>query len=222
MYEKLETYLSKERLNKYLELADGNKEKAIKLYELNLNISESFYILLSYFEVFLRNFCNNKLIEEVGENWFDTKILNGNNKNKGQWAINKIEETKEKIKKRKKEKKIINYIPTNTDIISNLELSFWTNLFCVNYEFTIWIPYLRNIFYGFNRKNFFKIIDSIRELRNRIFHYEPIIFDKKIKEKYDNIISIVCFISNQETCDYIENNCNFNTIYDKLKNSGVY
>lgn len=147
MYEKLETYLSKERLNKYLEMTSNNREKAVEPYKLNLNISKSFYILLSYFKIFLRNFCNNKLIKEVGENWFDTTILNGNNKNKGQWAINKIEETKEKIIKHKKERKTINYIPTNADIISNLELSFWTNLFCTNYEFTIWIPYLRNIFW---------------------------------------------------------------------------
>lgn len=65
-------------------------------------------------------------------------------------------------------------------------------------------------------------MDSIRELRNRIFHYEPIIFDKELKDKYDNIISIICFISNQEICSHIEKSCDFNIVYEELKNSGVY
>ena len=38
-YNDLEQFLSEERLNKYLVLADNNEKEAIKLYELNIEIS---------------------------------------------------------------------------------------------------------------------------------------------------------------------------------------
>ena len=221
-YNGLEKFLSKERLDKYLQFTNNDIRKAVKLYELNIEISESLYLPLNYFEVFLRNHCNNKLVKEIDSNWFNANILLGNNKEKGQWAINKIKEAKSKIIKHKKEKKILNYIPNSNDIISNLELSFWSNLFCANYEFTIWIPYLKHIFVGFQRKNLFKIIDAIRELRNRIFHYEPIIFNQNLEEQYNNIVAIICFISNKTICNYIENKTKFRLLLEELKNSGVY
>ena len=82
-------------------------------------------------------------MKEINENQFDSKILKGNNENKSQKTIEKIEKTKSKIIKYKEEKKIFNYIPTNTDIVSNLEFGFLSNLFCVNYKNTIWAPYLK-------------------------------------------------------------------------------
>ena len=95
-------------------------------------------------------------------------------------------------------------------------------IFCANYEFTIWIPYLKHIFVGFQRKNLFKIIDAIRELRNRIFHYEPIIFNQQyLEEQYNNIIAIIGFISNDTICDYIENKTKFRLLLKELKNSGA-
>ena len=218
----MEKFLTKDRLEKYSLFTNNNINKSLRLYELNLEISESLYTLLSYFEIFLRNFCNEKLMKEINDNWFDSKILKGNNENKSQKTIEEIEKTKSKVIKYKEEKKIFNYIPTNADIVSNLEFGFWSNLFCANYENTIWAPYLKQIFIGFKRKELFKIIDTIRKLRNRVFHYEPIIFDKNLIDKYNDIVSMICFISNQEICDYIENKSRFKKLYKILKNSRVY
>lgn len=214
----LQNFISKERLNKYLLISSNNINIAMELYKINLEISNSLYIPLSYFEIFLRNFCNDKLKKELGEYWFESNILYGNNIKKGQWAIDEITKVKNKIKKSKKDKEIM---LTNGDIISNLELSFWSNLFCSNYENHIWSPYLKQIFIGFERKKLFKDIDGIRKLRNRIFHYEPIIFDEFLEDKYKNIIALISFISNQDISDFIENESNFCEIYIKLKNSGA-
>ena len=95
MYDKLEIFLSKYRLEPYL-LASGNdKNKAVELYNYNINLSKSLYPLLNYFEIILRNVCNNKLIEKFKNNWmFNSYILDGNNPEKGKWAIDKIEEIK--------------------------------------------------------------------------------------------------------------------------------
>ena len=105
----MEKFLTKDRLEKYSLFTNNNINKSLRLYELNLEISESLYTLLSYFEIFLRNFCNEKLMKEINENWFDSKILKGNNENKSQKTIEEIEKTKSKVIKYKEEKKIFNY-----------------------------------------------------------------------------------------------------------------
>ena len=84
-YNKLEQFLSKERLNKYLTLANNNKKEAIKLYKLNLEVSAKMYILLSCFEVLFRNIINNSIVIH-NHNWINDlenlhiKILNDFNK----------------------------------------------------------------------------------------------------------------------------------------------
>ncbi|HSQ97695.1 MAG TPA: Abi family protein [Rickettsiales bacterium] len=222
-YEELERNITDERLKTYLDFVNNDKVKAIELYEWNTKISESLYIPLSYFEVVLRNVCNEKLKKELGKNWYlNAKILSGNNAEKGQWALDRIEEAKSKIQKRKLLKKILDQEITLGDIVSNLEFSFWSNLFCANYEFKIWLPYLRPLFHNKNRKDLFKKIDSIRELRNRIFHYEPILFNNNPEEKYNLIIDLLCTISSQDICNHVRSISNFEKIFQEYKNSGVY
>ena len=43
----------------------------------------------------------------------------------------------------------------------------------------------------------------------------------KFLEKYNDIVSIICFISNQEICNCIESRSNFKELYKILKNSGA-
>ena len=192
--------------------------RAIELYDWNITLCESLYSILSYFEVILRNICNNKLIEKFSKNWYlNIKLLQGNNPEKGEWAINKINETIKKIQKRKREKNInINYL-TNGDIISNLEFGFWSNLFCANYEHKIWRPCLIHIFHTYTRKDIYKKLDLIRDLRNRIFHYEPIIFDKQLLYKYNIINEILNNIVEGDINIHINKNNIFLENYDLYK-----
>jgi hypothetical protein len=53
--EVLERLFSKSRLETYYKIFPNDKEKAIAYYQLNVQISESLYPLLSNFEVVLRN-----------------------------------------------------------------------------------------------------------------------------------------------------------------------
>ena len=210
MYDKLEIFLSKYRLEPYLLASNNDKEKAIELYNYNISLSKSLYLLLNYFEIILRNACNNKLIEKFKNDWmFNNYILDGNNPEKGKWAIDKIKETDQKIKNRKNDNNI-----SYNDIVSNLDFGFWTNLFCANYEHKIWRPCLMHIFNTYTRKDIYNKLNKIKELRNRIFHYEPIVFDKNLKEKYNNIIEIISFLTNKETMEYLKNLDEFKKIYN--------
>jgi hypothetical protein len=51
----LEEALSFERFSRYLEWANGDRHRAIQLYTLNTQLSESFYLPLQMLEVTLRN-----------------------------------------------------------------------------------------------------------------------------------------------------------------------
>lgn len=213
--------LSKNRLEKYLLFTNNDINKSIELYNLNLKLSESLYTPLSYFEIFLRNTCNDKLKKELGDYWFDNeKVMISGNKIKDSKVLDKINKAKNEVIQNKKRLKINNYIPTNSDIVSNLPFGFWTYLLYKNYELKIWNPYLKLAFNDFDRKELYKNVDTTRELRNRIFHYEPIIFDRKLEEKYNNIISTIYLLSNQEICDYIEKFSNFRILYEEIKKSG--
>ena len=61
-----------------------------------------------------------------------------------------------------------------------------------------------HIFNAYTRKDIYNKLNKIKELRNRIFHYEPIIFDKNLKEKYNNIIEIISFLTNKKTMEYLK------------------
>ena len=208
-------FIKQKRLDKYLLFTNNNINKAIELYNFNLSISKSLYIPLSYFEIFLRNTCNDKLKKELGDYWFDNKkIMYGNNQKEDKRAINKINMVREEIILEKKDKV---YIPTNSDIISNLQLGFWTNLFCSNYEFKLWNPYLRHLFGNLKRNKLHNLLTTIRKLRNRAFHYEPIIFDNELEQKYDNIINLIDIMSNKNITLNIERLSYFRTLYNKLR-----
>ena len=181
MYDELEKFLSKERMESYLEKAGYNKERAVLYYEFNVMVSHSFYVELHFIEISLRNKINNALIKSFGKDWYlNNNLLLGNNKEKGISTIEKINDAIENIKKRKLEKKLEPII-NNCDVISYLDFGFWTNLFCSNYKNNIWDKCLRYEFEDFSRREINKKLNKLRNIRNRIYHYEPIEFLKNLK-----------------------------------------
>jgi len=72
--ESLKSILSNERLKPYLKFHSGNFEKAIHHYKANIEISESFYSMLSVLEIALRNKIDYQLQRKFSdENWFENK-----------------------------------------------------------------------------------------------------------------------------------------------------
>lgn len=65
----LERTISRVRLKKYLEMADGNLDAAISIYEQNIKISEAMYPVLQGLEICLRNTINLAMEEVFGNNW---------------------------------------------------------------------------------------------------------------------------------------------------------
>ncbi|GMO62656.1 MAG: hypothetical protein Ta2D_09210 [Rickettsiales bacterium] len=204
----LQTNLSNTRIDKYFSLANNNEDDTIKLYQINLKLCENLYIPLNYFEIILRNYINNRLKKEFlrkfnNEKWWqNNKLFFGTNKNNDDKILNAISLIKQ-------DSKTLN----SDNIVSSLMLGFWTSLFNKYNEDNIWKPYLKYIFKDYTRENLFIILKEINNLRNKIFHYKCILFDNLI-DIYNNIISLILYMSNNDLVNYIKNMSNFEEVYN--------
>jgi len=159
--------ISEVRFKPYLEIAENNMMKAIKLYEFNIKISESFYPALHNLEISLRNKFYSQLSKTHGPRWLlNNKLLSGTN-GREIVNINKINDICLKQKD----------FDANV-IISNLSLGFWTSLLYPNYELAFWRGCLRDIFptnQKVIRSDIHKKLENIKSLRNRLAHHELIL-----------------------------------------------
>ncbi len=138
-------------------------------YKQNLLQSEKHYILLSVFEVSLRNSIDDYFKKKISLDWLSSDYLHGDTKKRVQEAKNKILGRRE--------------IVTYDKVIAELSFGFWTSLFRKSYSNLIRIQDINKIFPNMPRKQIKfinrnvldKKLNHIRKFRNRVFHYERII-----------------------------------------------
>jgi hypothetical protein len=148
-------------------------------YKSNILISESFYPLLAVLEIGLRNSIDYQLTKRFNdrhlyENMEFIRIAT-------RFQIDRISDAKSNILSEKKE-------ITSGRIISELSFGFWTSLFDVRFEMTLWKS-LRLTFPNCpkqirQRKTMSTKFNSIRKLRNRIFHHEAISWNLSVLDRY--------------------------------------
>jgi len=190
-YFELERIISKDRISPYLSKHSGDAEKALNHYKANIRISEAFYSLLSVLEIGLRNNIDNQLkrIFKVAE-WYDHPDFI---KYVSSFQIDRIQEARSNILR---EKKII----TANKIVAELTFGFWTSLFDTKFDKTLW----KDLRFAFpkcpkairQRKTICSKLNSIRKLRNRIFHHESISWSISALKDYRNEIT--------ETIDWLD------------------
>jgi hypothetical protein len=86
-------------------------------------------------------------------------------------------------------------------LIAELSFGFWTSLLTSSYDRKFWPVLLRPVFPGAkNRERVISLISgrvhSIRRLRNRVFHHEPICVRgaPKLLELYDHILQTIAWL----------------------------
>lgn len=179
----IEKVISTERLEPYLKKHGGDFEKAVNHYKVNIEISESFYPLLSILEIALRNkfdYQLKRLFDD--ENWFENPRFI---KSVTRFQMDRVSEAKANILR---EKKTI----TSGKIISELSFGFWTSLLDSKFERILW----KNLRLAFpncpknirKRKTMSSKLNGIRKLRNRIFHHEPVTWSLTALTIYRNEI----------------------------------
>lgn len=184
----LEAALSPERLTAYLQDVGGDRERALRLYLWNAEVSAAFYTPLQGLEVALRNALHRELSRVYGDAWYDTPALP-----LAPRAHMLIREAQASIAQGRKA-----VIPPR--VVAELSLGFWIALLGPGpqgvYEMRLWRPMLYKAFphAKLSRKAAHQPLDQLRLLRNRIAHHEPI-FQRPLLAEHQRILDVVAWIS---------------------------
>ena len=181
-FKAFERRLSRIRMNRYRR-ATASKEEAVALYLWNIALSEALYPALHFFEVALRNATNDALSNHFGKtNWFlDPLILT---------EIRHQEQVQEAIQKLRRDRKghflgletAPNFPREPGRVVAELSLGFWVNLYSDPYASTLVRVVAGEAFphspdairLRKHQSAVYPKLRAILDLRNRIFHNEPI------------------------------------------------
>lgn len=185
-FSRFQQYFSEARIERYLIATGFSTANAIKLYKANLKISKAFHPLLGIFEVVLRNQLDRILAAYFSDpNWIINQktgfmsdaSLKFKHKRTGKYKCNDfLKKEIQKVEKRlQKTKRPI----TNSKLISEQNLGFWTDLFEIHHYRILKgkpIQIFKSLPPRIGRKEIKSHLNKIRRFRNRINHNEPICF----------------------------------------------
>jgi hypothetical protein len=192
----LEIRLSSDRLQPYRKSVDGNNERAIRLYEQNTLLAESLYGILQGLEIALRNSIHARLVASYGRpDWWNAIQL----KPEQAMMLRSAEESLQRADK-----------PLEASrIVAELSFGFWTGLTGPRYS-DLWRDHLVKIFprRPVQRNEVQIRLNSIRKLRNRIAHHEPILFSGQLQKYVNQIFDTLSWIS-PVTARWVRSNSSF-------------
>ena len=172
-YQKLEDFISKPRLDRFLVSCGNSQSRAMQLYSANVKVAQSFYPILNLFETFLRNSINNQLNNYFTDNaWIITQkngFMNDNTLAPDYYIKRQVQKAENNVRG----------TITPGKIISEQTFGFWTSLFEPRHYRLITGHIIRcfpNKPVAIQRVDIAKMLKDIREFRNRIYHNEAICF----------------------------------------------
>lgn len=177
-FKDFEAVLSSSRLQRYVDACGGDTRKAMTLYRKNLHLSQDIFIIISCFEVALRNAIDRTLSNHIGNEWLrDSAMPGGFFDNRQCYKTCTI--IRHAYNKRLRD---CNY--THEQLLSDMEFGVWKYMFAPN-EYRSSGRCLLSIFpykptstatTQYNNRYIFNELDKINTLRNRIAHHEPVCF----------------------------------------------
>jgi hypothetical protein len=209
-YSKFERVFSEERLYKYFQAAGKVQPSTIALYTANIQLCQAMYSLIAILEVALRNVLDNSMKEYFkDDNWLLSKTdtllrhpeLVYKHRRSGTWRqdrvlFDKLQKTAAKM--------LQNKMPlSHGKLLAELTLGFWIKLFDRKFIKLLKGASLK----AFSNpphlsvKTIYDRLNTIRVIRNRIAHHEPICFNasgelclQKTKEVYAHIYEVLSWI----------------------------
>lgn len=181
-----ELNFSPQRMQRYLIAAGYDHDRAIALYQLNIDISKSFYPLIGALEVALRNRISAVLTDHFNDpNWIinqkngfmaDSSIRGDprqrHHAHMDGFLLREVEKAERKIRRQ-------NTRLTSASILAEQSLGFWTEFFEEHYYRLLRgkpIQVFGKLPPNHGRREVCQMLHVMRKLRNRISHNEPIIF----------------------------------------------
>ena len=204
----INTVFSAERFATYQRWATANGCDPLELYEWNTRLSQALYPGLQTLEVVLRNQIHARLSRSSGNNW-----VTGNAPFLNDYQRHKIQETRETLERSGTPR-------TPGQFVASLSFGFWTSFFGKNFE-PLWRTQLKGIVGDptatkLIRKDFSAPLSSLRLLRNRIAHYEPIIH-YTLEDDQEDIKRLTGWLSPAAEV-WRERICSFDAIYGEFTN----
>lgn len=178
-YEKFEEAISRERMRRYVSACANDTKRAMTLYRYNLKISQEMFVVISCFEVSLRNKIDKEMRANFGNNWLRDFVLPG-----GRFDIDPRVEGTKKIIKKAYEGLLRSNNYTHTKLLAEMEFGVWKYMFN-NVQYRLSGRCLLNVFPNkptstpqiqYGNTYVFNMLDQINNIRNRIAHHEPICF----------------------------------------------
>ncbi|WGV28208.1 Abi family protein [Halotia branconii] len=185
--------ISPKRLEAYRSSSSDKELDLLSTYLWNIGLCEAFYPVLHSFEIALRNNLHQAISRLFYEDWLDkidSQILQPEG----------IQSVKTAIKSLNKKNQSI----STGNLISELNLGFWVSLSYARYEgkdklyprlfkdkeFLPHLPKSRR-----TRSTLSRTFTSINQLRNQIFHHNPVWNKSNLREEYDNALEAIQWIS---------------------------
>ena len=122
-YKEFERIMSKKRMGRYLTACQGDTRKAMTLYRYNLHLTQDVFIVISCFEVALRNAIDVHLVPILGEEWLKDSIQPG-----GIFMAPKLYKTREIIE-RAYNKLVKNGTYSHSKLLAEMEFGIWKYMF---------------------------------------------------------------------------------------------
>ena len=178
----IEAWLGEARFQRYFNAADGDRVRALALYEWNVETSQILMHDIAHFEVALRNAYD----AAISANWphethwllhpespavmpiWRTKTINGIKRGAD---VNFL--TRKNVDDAIKRSGYKH--ATSGKVIAELSFGFWRQLTTKAMEKSMWVPYLHKAFpHGTDRSVVDAQVKTINDLRNRIARHEPL------------------------------------------------
>lgn len=182
--------LSHERLTAYQNrVTDNGQLNLFSHYAWNMALSESLYPVLQALEITLRNAIYDAARDHFKrDDWFNDRAII-------YYHFNTLSIAKAKDTLRRKRKPL-----DPGRIIAELTFGFWTSLFDRRYEQILWHKIIKTTFPHMprtirTRQNLSQRFNKIRNLRNRVFHHEPIWYWRDLQQQHQDILDVLGWVS---------------------------
>jgi hypothetical protein len=183
--------LSTPRFATYLTACNNDTLAALRLYGWNARVASAFLFPLHLFEICVRNAVANAVATTYNADWpwvsnFERSLP------RPHYPHFSPHQEIQKVRRRHENPK------STGKVIADLKFAFWVSMFTIRHEPRLWRVHIKNEFpnapAGMTaeqlRIRIYVVSDSVRQLRNRIAHHEPI-FGLDLITDYEAIEEII-------------------------------
>jgi hypothetical protein len=165
--------ISAPRFATYLQATGNDRARALSLYEWNLDLSAAFIVPLQICEVAVRNGVAEAIEKVHGATWpWSNGFLRSLPRPKRHFDYNPETDLRT----------VAARLPTTGKIVAELKFAFWEKIFTAGQDGRLWHTHFAASFpgapaglaVGVARAKAYNDLRTIRSLRNRIAHHEPI------------------------------------------------